>query len=46
MVAVGRSILIIVWHRLKDPGSQFHDLGSRFYDTRLGTQRATLQPLA
>jgi len=40
IVAVGRSILIIVWHLLNDPDAQFHDLGPTFYDTRLGTQRA------
>jgi transposase len=41
-VAVGRSILVIIWHLLNDPEAHFHDLGSNFYDTRLGTQRATL----
>ncbi len=39
-VAVGRSILTIVWQLLSDPDAQFHDLGSDFYDTRLGTERA------
>ena len=39
-VAVGRSILTIVWQLLADPDAQFHDLGSHFYDTRLGTDRA------
>src|SRR3954452_11296401 len=28
IVAVGRSILVIVWHLLSDPESRFHDLGS------------------
>jgi transposase len=41
IVAVGRSILVIVWHLLNDPEARFVDLGSDFYDTRLGTQRAT-----
>jgi transposase len=27
LVAVGRSILIIVWHLLADPSARFHDLG-------------------
>ena len=27
IVALGRSILVIVWHLLSDPGAQFHDLG-------------------
>jgi transposase len=40
IVAVGRSILIIVWHLLSDPGTQFVDLGPDHYDTRGGTQRA------
>jgi transposase len=40
LVAVGRSILTIVWHLLSDPDAQFHDLGADFYDTRLGTERA------
>ncbi len=40
LVAVGRSILVIVWHLLSDPDAQFHDLGANFYDTRLGTERA------
>src|SRR5664280_1999037 len=40
IVAVGRSILIIVWHLLSDPTVDFLDLGPDFYDTRGGTQRA------
>ncbi len=36
VVAVGRSILTIVWKLLSD--AQFHDLGATFYDTRLGTE--------
>ncbi len=40
VVAVGRSILVIVWHLLSDPDTRFVDLGSTFYDTRLGTERA------
>ncbi len=40
LVAVGRSILTIVWHLLSDPETQFNDLGADFYDTRLGTERA------
>jgi hypothetical protein len=30
-VAVGRSILIIVWHLLKDPATRFTDLGPDHY---------------
>jgi transposase len=40
LVAVGRSILTIVWALLADPDARFHDLGATFYDTRLGTERA------
>jgi transposase len=40
IVAIGRSILTIVWHLLSDPDSEFIDLGPDHYDTRGGTQRA------
>ncbi len=40
IVAVGRSILTIIWHLLSDSDAQFHDLGPGFYDTRNGTERA------
>jgi transposase len=40
VVAVGRSILVIVWHLLADPESTFHDLGPHFYHTRTGVDRA------
>ena len=40
IVAVGRSILVIIWHLLSEPGIHYHDLGPGFYDTRLGAQRA------
>jgi transposase len=39
IVAVGRSILVIVWHLLSDPDTRFHDLGPEFYDTRIGPER-------
>jgi transposase len=39
LVAVGRSILVIIWHLLFDPEARFHDLGPDFYDTRLGEDR-------
>jgi transposase len=39
MVAVGRSILIIIWHLLSDPDARFHDLGPGFYDTRIDAER-------
>jgi len=40
IVAVGRSILVIVWHLLSDPTLRFQDLGAGFYDTRLDPERA------
>ena len=39
VVAVGRSILVIVWHLLSDPDARFHDLGSDFYSHRIGPER-------
>jgi transposase len=39
IVAVGRSILIIIWHLLADPDARFHDLGAGFYDTHINTER-------
>ena len=40
IVAVGRSILVIVWHLLADPTARFQDLGAGFYDTRINADRA------
>jgi transposase len=37
MVAVGRSILVIVWHLLSDPDTRFHDLGPDHFDRRVST---------
>ncbi len=37
IVAVGRSILTIVWHLLADPETRYQDLGSDFYDTHRST---------
>ena len=31
VVAVGRSILVIIWHLLKDPDARYQDLGSDHY---------------
>jgi transposase len=39
IVAVGRSILIIIWHLLADPTARFHDLGAGFYDTHSNADR-------
>jgi transposase len=40
IVAVGRSILVIIWHLLQDQTTTFNDLSPTYYDTRGGTQRA------
>jgi transposase len=40
IVAVGRSILVIIWQLLADPDAEYVDLGPHHYDTRAGTQRA------
>jgi transposase len=39
VVAIGRSLLVIIWHLLTDPGTRYHDLGSDFYDTRISPER-------
>ena len=39
VVAIGRSILVIVWHLLSDPEARYHDLGPDFYDNRTGPER-------
>jgi transposase len=33
IVAVGRSLLMIIWELLSDPDTRFHDLGADFHDT-------------
>ena len=38
-VAVARSILVIIWHLLKDPAARFTDLGLDYYQVRLDTDR-------
>jgi transposase len=37
VVAVGRSILTIVWHLLADPDARFEDLGPDHYDRHVST---------
>ena len=39
LVAVARSILVIVWHLLADPTLRFHDLGPDYHTTRVNTDR-------
>jgi len=42
IVAVGRSVLVIVWHLLRDPDARFHELGPDFYDARIDPERRKL----
>src|SRR5215510_9325193 len=39
MCAVGRSILVIVWHLLADPAARFTDLGPGWHDQQAGRDR-------
>jgi len=37
IVAVGRSLLVIIWQLLADPDTRFHDLGADHYDRHINT---------
>jgi len=39
IVAVGRSMLVIIWHLLSEPDAHFIDLGPDFYDKRIDPER-------
>jgi transposase len=39
IVAVGRSVLTIIWHLLSDPEVAFNDLGADFYNTKTNPER-------
>ena len=39
IVAVGRSMLVIIWHLLSDPEAHFIDLGSDYHDKHIDTER-------
>jgi transposase len=41
LVAVARSILVIVWHLLADPTARFHDLGADYHASRIDRDRKT-----
>jgi transposase len=41
LVAIERSILVIVWHLLNDPNARFVDLGADFYERRIDKDRKT-----
>jgi transposase len=39
IVAVGNSVLTIVWHLLSEPDSRYHDLGPDYYQSKINTRR-------
>lgn len=39
LVAVGNSVLTILWHLLSEPESRFHDLGADYHQTQINTRR-------
>lgn len=41
LVAIARSILVIVWHLLADRSARYRDPGSDFYDARIDKARKT-----
>jgi transposase len=41
LVAISRSVLVIVWHLLADPNARFSDLGPDYYDKRIDKDRKT-----
>ncbi len=43
LVAVARSILVIIWHLLANPDATYQDLGANFYDSRIDKERRKRQ---
>jgi transposase len=41
LVAVARSILVIVWHLLADPAARYHDLGAGYWASRIDKAKKT-----
>src|SRR5262249_40656897 len=39
IVALGNSVLTIVWHLLSDPNARYGDLGPGYYESRINKQR-------
>ena len=39
IVALGNSVLTVVYHLLADPEARFDDLGPGFYESRINTNR-------
>jgi len=46
LVAVARSILVIVWQLLSNPTSRFHDLGPDYHTSRVATERKVRNHIA
>jgi transposase len=38
VVAIGRSLLVIIWHLLSQDDARFHDLGADFYTARINPE--------
>jgi transposase len=43
LVAVARSILVIIWNLLNDPTARFRDLGADYHATWVNTERQNTQ---
>ncbi len=43
LVAIARTILVIIWHLLADRSARYDDLGSDFYATTISTDRKLRQ---
>lgn len=41
IVAVGRSMLVIIWHLLAEPSTHYQDLGADHHQRHIDTERAT-----
>jgi transposase len=41
LVAVARSLLVIVWHLLADRSARYHDLGADYYTSKIDKDRKT-----
>jgi transposase len=41
LVAVARSILVIIWHLLSDPAARYRDLGAGYYASRINKDKKT-----
>ena len=39
LVAVARTLLVVIWHLLADPAARFHDLGDDYYLNTIDTDR-------